>query len=323
MNNNVEGIHIVKLRPISYLFSVTIITLGLLSILVLPGKGLKLSHHFVGGVKIQAAFSREIKLAQLRDALKPYGLAKDIQVVSKAETDDLWRFNIQKELTPDGLETVKKEIMAAVRNMKIVVDGNEFTGRDVLSAERPFPIQSSVGPSMGESNMTQTLYVILAALALLIVYISIRFKPIYAAAAIVALVHDVMISIGILSLAEKEIDTTVIAAVLTIIGYSLNDTIVVFDRIRENNDLYPNRHIVEIIVMSIRQTLSRTLITSITTLIAVISLFVLGPSTINTFSFTLIIGVMIGTYSSIFIASAVLLEWSNFRHKHIENKSNA
>ena len=144
---------------------------------------------------------------------------------------------------------------------------------------------------------------------LILIYISWRFEFKFAVGAIVALFHDVLITVGIFSLLNKEISLAIVAALLTIVGYSLNDTIVVFDRIREDLAIMRGKSYEKIINASINQTLSRTIITSVTTLMVVICLFVLGGEVIRDFAFALMIGVIVGTYSSIFVASPVLIEW--------------
>jgi len=165
-----------------------------------------------------------------------------------------------------------------------------------------------VGPRFSRSLAEQSISLPLLALVLILLYIWFRFKFGYALSAITALAHDVLIMLGFIGATQLEVSTTTIAAVLTIIGYSLNDTIVVFDRIRENEGLLQGRDIEDIINTSITQSLSRTLITSLTTLLAVTALFVFGTGTIKDFALNLIVGILVGTYSSVFIASPVLLD---------------
>jgi len=166
-----------------------------------------------------------------------------------------------------------------------------------------------VGPKIGAELRTQAVLATLVALGGILIYISIRFEFIFALAAVLALFHDVLITLGIFSLLGKEVSLAIVAAFLTIVGYSLNDTIVVFDRIRENLKRLRAKPLEEIINTSINQTLSRTIITGLTTLFAVVILYVFGGSVIRDFAFAIILGVVIGTYSSIYIASPVLVEW--------------
>lgn len=164
-----------------------------------------------------------------------------------------------------------------------------------------------VGPKVGKDLRRQALYVTLAGLGAMLVYIWFRFELSYGVAAVVATFHDVTITLGFFSLLNKEITLTVIAALLTLVGYSMNDTIVVFDRIRENVRLNKRENFVDLVNRSINQTLSRTILTSGLTFLAVLSLFLFGGEVIHGFSFTLVVGVIVGTYSSIFIASPIVV----------------
>src|SRR5208283_1585400 len=164
-----------------------------------------------------------------------------------------------------------------------------------------------VGPKVGKDLRQQALYVTLAGLGAMLVYIWFRFELAYGVAAVVATFHDVIITLGFFSLLNKEISLTVIAALLTLVGYSMNDTIVVFDRIRENVRLNKRENFVALVNRSINQTLSRTILTSGLTFLAVLSLFLFGGEVIHGFAFCLVVGVIIGTYSSIFIASPIVV----------------
>jgi len=166
---------------------------------------------------------------------------------------------------------------------------------------------SIVGPKVGKDLRQQALYVTLAGLGAMLIYIWFRFELSYGVAAVVATFHDVTITLGFFSLLNKEITLTVIAALLTLVGYSMNDTIVVFDRIRENARLNKRENFVDLVNRSINQTLSRTILTSGLTFLAVLSLFLFGGEVIHGFAFTLVVGVIVGTYSSIFIASPIVV----------------
>ena len=168
-----------------------------------------------------------------------------------------------------------------------------------------------VGPKVGKDLREKAILSIIYAIIGIVIYISWRFEFQYAVAAIIALIHDVLVTMGAFSLADKEFTLVIVAAFLTIIGYSLNDTIVVFDRIRENMRRKGKTLLKDIINTSINQTLSRTILTSGTTLLVVVALFFLGGEIIHDFSFALMIGVLVGTYSSIFIASVFLVYWES------------
>lgn len=193
-------------------------------------------------------------------------------------------------VTPQVLNVIKQECFA----------GN-FTIRSV----------EIVGPKIGSDLRQQAINVVLIALGAMLVYIAFRFEWIYGVAAVIAVFHDTIITLGLFSLFDKQIDLTVIAALLTLVGYSMNDTIVTFDRIRENLKLGVKGTFSDIVNLSINQTLSRTILTSGLTFLTAISLFLFGGQVLNGFSFALVVGIIVGTYSSIFVASPILVFWFN------------
>jgi preprotein translocase subunit SecF len=169
-----------------------------------------------------------------------------------------------------------------------------------------------VGPKVGDELRRQAINATLLALAGMLVYIWFRFELIYGVGAVIACFHDTIITIGLFSLFGKEITLTVIAALLTLVGYSMNDTIVIFDRIRENNRLNNREKLADVINRSVNQTLSRTVMTSGLTFLAVVALFLFGGPVLHGFAFALVVGILIGTYSSVFVASPIVLFWHNF-----------
>jgi preprotein translocase subunit SecF len=169
-----------------------------------------------------------------------------------------------------------------------------------------------VGPKMGEELRRQAIYVVLAALAGMLIYIAFRFEWIYGVAAVLAVFHDTLITLGLFSILNEEITLTVVAALLTLVGYSMNDTIVVFDRIRENLKLSKRQGFEELVNASLNQTLSRTILTSGLTFLTALSLLLFGGPVLRGFSLALVIGIIIGTYSSVFIASPILIWWRNW-----------
>ena len=173
-----------------------------------------------------------------------------------------------------------------------------------------------VGPKVGEELRQKGIKSILFAIVFLLIYITIRFHFKFALGAVIALVHDVTITVGILSLTNTEVTLPIVAALLTIVGYSINDTIVVYDRIREFLRRFRREGIEAVINKSVNATLSRTLLTSVTTLIVVVALFILGGGVIHDFAFTLMIGIIIGTYSSVFVASPVVIFWDRYTGKY-------
>jgi len=169
----------------------------------------------------------------------------------------------------------------------------------------------TVGPKIGEELKNRTWAAIVISIFGILIYISWRFEFKFAVGAIIALIHDVVITVGIFSILDKEISLAIIAALLTIVGYSLNDTIVVFDRIRENFSLRRKESYGAMVNISINESLSRTIITSLTTLIVVLFLFFMGGEVIHDFAFALLVGIIVGTYSSVYVASPILIEWQD------------
>ena len=260
-------------------------------------QGLNYGIDFRGGTTIRTDSPLPVVVAEYRDALAPLELG-DVsitEVFDPSFRDDQFVAMIRIQ-AQEGEEAVSagtvETILAA---MKVVRPNITFTSVE------------SVGPKVsGELIQTAVIAVVLAIGAVLI-YIWMRFEWQFAAGAVLALIHDVTLTIGIFSELHIKFDLAIIAALLTIVGYSLNDTVVVFDRVRENLRKYKKRPLSEVLNISINETLSRTFMTSVTTLLALISLFVLGGDVIRGFVFAMIWGVIVGTYSSIFVASAVLL----------------
>ncbi|MCZ4256859.1 protein translocase subunit SecF [Sulfitobacter sp. PR48] len=260
-------------------------------------QGLNYGIDFRGGTTIRTESPRPVVVAEYRDAIDKLGLG-DItitEVFDPSFRDDqnvaMIRIQAQDEqqaVTVETIEAVEQALKTARPDIK-------------------FTSVESVGPKVsGELIQTAVIAVALAIGAVLI-YIWLRFEWQFAAGAVLALVHDVVLTIGIFSELEIRFDLAIIAALLTIVGYSLNDTVVVFDRVRENLRKYKKRPLKEILNLSINETMSRTLMTSFTTLLALIALFALGGDVIRGFVFAMIWGVIVGTYSSIFVASAILL----------------
>ncbi len=270
------------------------ILIGLGSI-ILSG-GLKFGIDFSGGTLIQLQFKTPPDIEVIRDGLKTIGLGESTIQEFGTKRDIL----IRVQRSEEKLE----EVGSQVRNSL----GGKFNKADI-TIERV----EMVGPKVGRDLREKALLSILYAIIGIVIYISWRFELQYAIAAIIALIHDVLVTMGAFSILDKEFTLVIVAAFLAIIGYSLNDTIVVFDRIRENLRRRGKNTLVQTINVSINQTLSRTLLTSGTTLMVVIALFFFGGEIIHDFSFALLIGVLIGTYSSIFIASVFLVYWDSRR----------
>ena len=253
-------------------------------------KGLKYGIDFKGGTNVQIQFSTAPDLDQLRQLFAE----KDME-------------NVVLQTFGDPAD---KEILLGLPTGSPLGTGEKLTSelRKILLPQHPkLEIRriETIGPKVGDELKLSAVQAILIALGLVLLYITIRFQWRQGVSAIAALVHDVLVVIGMFSIFDKEFSLTVVAALLTVVGYSLNDTIVVFDRIRENQGKYRKKAFEETINLSITETLSRTLITSGTTLLVVLTLFLLGGEIIHDFAFALLVGVLIGTYSSIYVASTV------------------
>ena len=257
-----------------------------LSIIFIIFKGLNYGIDFKGGTLIELR-SNNTEASFIRDVLKNMNLG-DINV---------------KKFGQEGDYLIKVEQMG---------DSNKFIPEikkklsDNLNSEINFRRVENVGPKVSAELLQSGIIAISLSLAAMLFYIWVRFEWQFSIGSIIALFHDIIITLGIFSILSLEINLSIIAAVLTIVGYSMNDTVVIYDRVRENLDKYHRLNISEIANLSINETLSRTIITSVTTLLALFSIFILGGEILRGFSFAMILGVLIGTYSSIFVASPIL-----------------
>lgn len=278
-----------KMRA-AMIFSGIIILTGLVSIGIKGG--LSFGIDFSGGTLVQLQFKTVPNIDDIRDGLKSINLGESTIQEFGSKNDIL----IRVQRSEEKLEEVGHQVKQSLKD--------KFNLEDI-TVERV----EMVGPKVGRDLREKALLSILYAIIGIVIYISWRFEFQYALAAIIALIHDVLVTMGAFSIADKEFTLVIVAAFLTIIGYSLNDTIVIFDRIRENMRRRGKTPLIELINTSINQTLSRTLLTSGTTLLVVLALFFFGGAIIHDFSFALMVGVFIGTYSSIFIASVFLIYW--------------
>ncbi|MEL7515045.1 MAG: protein translocase subunit SecF [Pseudomonadota bacterium] len=260
-------------------------------------QGLNFGIDFRGGTTVRTESAQPVDIAVYRDAMAVLELG-DVSITEVFDPTFGPEQNVtmiriqaqegQEAVTPETIREVQAALSGAVADVK-------------------FGSVESVGPKVsGELIQTAAIAVVLA-IAAVLVYIWLRFEWQFALGAVAALIHDVILTIGVFSELQIKFDLAIIAALLTIVGYSLNDTVVVFDRVRENLRKYKKKPLSEVLNISINETLSRTVMTSVTTLLALISLFVLGGDVIRGFVFAMIWGVIVGTYSSVFVASAVLL----------------
>ena len=269
-------------------FNIISVTLVVISLIFLVFKGLNFGIDFKGGTLIELRSSdNKINVSSLRDNLSQMNLG-DISVKNFGnKTDFLIKFEIN-----DNKNVIEKIKINLEKSFS-----NNFNFRRV----------ENVGPKVSAELLRSGVIAISVALALMLIYIWIRFEWQFSLGAILALFHDVIVTLGLFSLLGLEINLSIIAAVLTIVGYSMNDTVVIFDRVRENLRKYSDIKIFELTNISINETLSRTLITSITTLLALLSIFFFGGEILKGFSLAMIFGVVFGTYSSIYIANTVLV----------------
>ena len=274
----------------------------LISVIFISFKGLNYGIDFKGGTLIELrADSINVNISEIRTSLNSMNLG-DVNVKEFGKKGD---FLIKVEQKTDNDSEIIPEIKKELINN--------------LNSEINFRRVENVGPKVSSELLQSGIIAISLSLAAMLFYIWIRFEWQFSIGSIIALFHDVIITIGIFSILSLEINLSIIAAVLTIVGYSMNDTVVIYDRIRENLNKYNRLNISEIADLSINETLSRTIITSVTTLLALTSIFVLGGEILKGFSFAMILGVLIGTYSSIFVASPVL-KFFKVNYKTLEKK---
>jgi preprotein translocase SecF subunit len=289
------NINFVGARKQAIFISISLIVVGLIFV-VLHG-GFNQSIDFTGGSLVEIRLDQPVSLQDIRDIVEQAGF-------SGAEVTT---FGAPEEI----LIKVKRigEAAAASDTISTALSAN-LTGRtiDIRRIE-------TVGPKIGGELRTAAFWAIIYSLIGIIVYISWRFEFRFAIAAIIALIHDVLITLGFFSVTNREISLVVIAAILTIVGYSLNDTIVLFDRVRENLKARRRENYEQLVNSSINEVLSRTIITSLTTLLVILCLAIFGGEVIRDFALTLVVGILVGTYSSIFIASPVIIVWQERRSR--------
>ncbi len=282
-------------RKPAMLFSTALIVVSIVSIAL---RGLNFGLDFTGGTVVVVNFENTVELSQVRTALndnghpdavvKNFGSSRDVEIIlpnpDSGEQGASEDNNAQAKLSNEVVELLR------VVDSSVHITKVDFVG-------------SQVGDELVEQGSLALLYAIIG----ILIYVTFRFEWRFSVGAVAALVHDVIITAGVFSISQVEFDLTVLAALLAVIGYSLNDTIVVFDRVRENFRKVRNKNPIEVVNISINQTISRTIITSLTTLLVLIALFYFGGAMIHGFAFALIVGIVVGTYSSIFVASTSTL----------------
>ena len=294
------NIDFVGKRKLAMIFSWVLILIGMGTLVV---RGPNYGIDFAGGTLVQVKFEKATSAGDIKDALKGVDLGSVIVQQFGDQTNN--EFLIKTQSSSAELEGLSQKIKTALE--KVYGSGKV----DLRRAEM-------VGPQVGKDLRQKGLMALLWAMIGTLIYITWRFEFRFGVGAVIATVHDVLITLGAFAVFNREIDLTVIAAFLAIMGYSLNDTIIVCDRIRENMGKHAKDGLAAIINRSVNETLSRTLLTSGTTLLVILSLFIFGGGVIHSFAFAMLVGVLIGTYSSIFVASPVILFWEDRKGRRSE-----
>ena len=338
------NINFIDKRKIAFVASIAMIVISIVSLIMHGGP--KQGIDFAGGTLIQVKFVAPVEMSALKTGLQAIGLGKSsVQQFGDQQANEFLIRTDSSVMAAEGFSTDVKEALASATGGDVEIRRTEMVGAQVgqdlrekalfamfyallfitiyISGrfELKWILSAVMATALIGAVYVFTLFNVsipfLIAAALIVTLVLFWFLELkYAMGAIVALIHDVTITVGIFSIFDKEFTLPIIAALLTIIGYSLNDTIIVFDRIRENLRKYHKKPMEVILNRSVNETLSRTLLTSVTTLFVVVTLFVLGGGIIHDFAFALIIGVLVGTYSSIFVASPILLAWQGRQGKN-------
>jgi preprotein translocase subunit SecF len=303
-----RGVHVDWLRLKWYFlaFSMIFSVAGLISMAIhvhTIGSPVPLGVDFKGGTQVQVRFAQTPDVDRIRAAMKAAGIGGDVSIqtiksVDEASSNEVL-IGLPEEQNEASLDAGRKQIVDALQ-------AHYDNPASVIKTD-------VVGPTVGKQLEKQALLATLYSMGGMLIYLWFRFQLIYGVAAVVACFHDTLITVGAFALTNQEISLTVIAAILTLVGYSMNDTIVVFDRIRENLRLSRKESLPDVVNRSINQTLSRTVLTSGLTFLTVLSLYIFGGQVLRGFSFALVVGILIGTYSSIAVAAPMLVAWQEWR----------
>lgn len=307
-----------------FCFALSLLFLGAGAVSLFMKKGPNLGIDFTGGNLVEVQFQSPLPLEEIRKTLRQNGIAKsEIQSLPDINAFII-RIQPEKESNAPPSETIPASVELSPAEHSDGHSGVEM-GKKIFSIlSQSFPNNSAtllrmeyVGPAIGKHLVKQALWAIIFSFAGIILYIAIRFHSgVWGAAGILALAHDVFATVGLLSMLNIEITIPVVAALLSLAGYSINDTIVIFDRIREKMRLLRTESLSFIINKSINETLSRTILTSLTTFFVVFTLFLFGGEVIHDFAFTLLFGIIVGVYSTIGIAAALIVEWGRYAKKN-------
>ncbi len=290
--NEPPNIDFLKIKKQGYILSTLLV---LASLAVIFTKGFNLGLDFTGGTSIQVRFMQKIEIGDLRSALRTVNLQDSlIQSVGTEGVEYEIRVSLKKGKSSEIVQKVKKALKEKF--------GDRFEIRKI----------DYIGAIVGEELRKASVYSIVAVLVAILIYVGYRFEPVFALGAVIPLFHDAIITLGIFALIGEEVNLAVIAAILTVLGYSLNDTIIIFDRIRENIKIRGKKNLLQLVNQSINENLSRTIITSGTTLFSVLALYLFGGESLKGFSLALLIGIIFGTYSSIYVASPLVVDLERF-----------
>lgn len=293
--NEPPKIDFMKIKKQGYLVSTLLVIASLVLIFT---KGFNLGLDFTGGTSIQVKFIDKVTTAEIRNALRLVNLQDSmIQAVGTEGNEYEIRVSLKKGKSSVIVKKVKKALKEKF--------GDKFEIRKI----------DYIGAVVGEELRKASVYSIVAVMIAILIYVGFRFEPVFAIGAVLPLFHDAIITLGIFSLIGEEVNLAVIAAILTVLGYSLNDTIIIFDRIRENIKIRGKKNLLQLVNQSINENLSRTIITSGTTLFSVLALYLFGGESLKGFSLALLIGIVFGTYSSIYVASPIVVDLERFLKK--------
>ena len=293
-------IDFLKYRKVYFSLFGAVLVLGVICFFA---KGFNMGIDFTGGTMVQVQFNAPVDMAQVRSALTATGANSELQSYGDNT------FSISEKSTEQEVGVVQARIEKALNTLKV-----------------PYTVQqtNSVGPAVGESMTERALWAILLSLVFIIIYVAFRFSNIlWGVSGVVALFHDLFVMAVAFSLTGREIDLVVVAAFLTVAGFSINDTIVIFDRMRENIRLHPKMSFAELINTSINETLSRTVITTLTVLFALLVLYFFGGEVINSFAFAMLIGCISGVYSTIALTTPLVYTWSHGQFNDGSKPANA
>ncbi len=290
------NIDFLKFRKAYYIFFALIVLGGVICFFT---KGFNMGIDFTGGTMVQVKFDAPVEMSDIRAALSETGATSELQSFGDHS------YAISEKSTSDEVGVVQARIEKAL---------------DTLNVPYTVLMTNSVGPAVGENMTERALWSILLSLVFIIIYVAFRFSNIlWGVSGVIALFHDLFVMLFAFSLTQREIDLVVVAAFLTVAGFSINDTIVIFDRMRENIRLHPKMKFGELINLSINETLSRTIITTLTVIFAVVVLYVFGGEVINSFAFAMLVGCISGVYSTITLTTPLVYTWS---HGQLNDGSN-